>query len=112
MTSSTETLTPPRPFSPLILGCPAATWLIWGSTYLVIRFALVGFSPFFLMATRFLCAGGLLMAWQIARGTTLPSARQWRNALLIGALMLGGGMGGRHTPNRPLRRVWWLPSSP
>jgi drug/metabolite transporter (DMT)-like permease len=57
MTSSTGTLTPPRPFSPLILGCLAATWLIWGSTYLVIGFALVGFSPFFLMATRFLCAG-------------------------------------------------------
>src|SRR5271156_4593855 len=80
--------------SPLILGCLAATWLIWGSTYLAIRFALVGFAPFFLMATRFLCAGGLLLAWQIARGATLPSARQWRNALIIGTLMLGGGMGG------------------
>jgi drug/metabolite transporter (DMT)-like permease len=72
----------------------AATWLIWGSTYLVIRVALVGFAPFFLMATRFFCAGGVLMAWQLARGTKWPSAREWRNALLIGTLMLGGGMGG------------------
>jgi drug/metabolite transporter (DMT)-like permease len=71
-----------------------ATWLIWGSTYLAIRFALVGFAPYFLMATRFVCAGVLLMGWQMARGAALPSATEWRNALLIGALMLGGGMGG------------------
>jgi drug/metabolite transporter (DMT)-like permease len=68
--------------------------LVWGSTYLVIRFALAGFAPYFLMATRFLFAGGLLLAWQLARGASLPTAREWRNALLIGTLMLGGGMGG------------------
>jgi drug/metabolite transporter (DMT)-like permease len=92
--STTGIITPPRPLSPLVLSCLAATWLIWGSTYLVIRFALVGFAPFFMMATRFLCAGGLLMAWQLARGATLPTLRQWGNALLLGTLMLGGGMGG------------------
>jgi drug/metabolite transporter (DMT)-like permease len=92
--STTAELAPPRPLSPLILACLAATWLIWGSTYLVIRYALVGFPPFFLMATRFLLAGGLLMAWQLARGAVLPRVREWRNALLLGTLMLGGGMGG------------------
>jgi drug/metabolite transporter (DMT)-like permease len=94
MSDTADTLDSPRIFSPLILWCLAATWLIWGSTYLVIRFALVGFPPFFLMATRFICAGSLLMAWQLARGEALPTARDWRNALLIGGLMLGGGMGG------------------
>jgi drug/metabolite transporter (DMT)-like permease len=84
----------PRPLSLLIIACLAATWLVWGSTYLVIRFALVGFAPYFLMATRFICAGALLMAWQLARGATMPSAIEWRNALLVGTLMLGGGMGG------------------
>ena len=83
-----------RVSSPLVLGCLAATWLIWGSTYLVIRFALAGFAPYFLMATRFLCAGGLLLLWQLARGAALPTLREWRNALVIGTLMLGGGMGG------------------
>jgi drug/metabolite transporter (DMT)-like permease len=83
-----------RPLSLLILSCLAATWLVWGSTYLVIRFALLGFAPYFLMATRFLCAGAVLMAWQLARGATMPSAIEWRNALLVGTLMLGGGMGG------------------
>ncbi len=84
----------PRSLSPLVLACLAATWLVWGSTYLAIRFALLGFPPFYLMATRFIVAGGLLMAWQMARGAVWPTAREWRNASLVGTLMLGGGMGG------------------
>jgi len=51
----------PRSLSPLVLACLAATWLVWGSTYLAIRFALVGFAPFYLMASRFIVAGMLLM---------------------------------------------------
>jgi drug/metabolite transporter (DMT)-like permease len=85
---------PSRTLSPLIVGCLAVTWLVWGSTYLVIRFALVGFAPYFLMASRFLVAGALLLGWQLARGASMPAVREWRNALLIGTLMLGGGMGG------------------
>jgi drug/metabolite transporter (DMT)-like permease len=84
----------PRSLSPLVLACLAATWLVWGSTYLAIRFALVGFAPFYLMATRFIVAGVLLMGWQLAHGAAWPTAREWRNALLVGTLMLGGGMGG------------------
>ena len=70
------------------------TWLVWGSTYLVIRFALVGFAPYFLMGTRFAVAGALLLAWQLARGASVPTVREWCNASLLGTLMLGGGMGG------------------
>ncbi len=79
---------------PLLLLCLAATWLVWGSTYLAIKFALVSFPPFFQMGTRFLFAGALLMAWMRWRGAPWPSARQWLHALAIGTLMLGGGMGG------------------
>jgi drug/metabolite transporter (DMT)-like permease len=93
MSETADSFAKPRPLSSLVIWCLAATWLIWGSTYLVIRFALAGFAPFFMMATRFLCAGALLMAWQLSRGDPLPTLRQWRNALLIGTLMLGGGMG-------------------
>src|SRR5271170_6822876 len=94
MSTTSAAIAPPRPFSPLILSCLAATWLIWGSTYLVIRFALAGFPPYFLMATRFVFAGGALLAWQLARGAPLPTMREWRNAVWVGTLMLGGGMGG------------------
>lgn len=81
----------------LLLPALLACYLVWGSTYLAIRFALVSFPPFFQMGTRFLAAGGLLMAWVLWRArrgaTTLPTRYQWRNAFVIGTLMLGGGMG-------------------
>lgn len=80
--------------SPLILACVAATWLVWGSTYLAIKFALPGFPPFFQMGTRFLAAGTLLMGWMRWRGAPWPSRTEWRHAFAIGTLMLGGGMGG------------------
>jgi len=79
--------------SPLILACLAATWLIWGSTYLAIKFALPSFPPFWQMGSRFLVAGALLLAWTRWRRQPLPTALQWRNALIIGGLMLGSGMG-------------------
>ena len=95
--SSTQASTAPTSaafrMSPLLLMCLAATWLVWGSTYLAIKFALLSFPPFFQMSTRFLFAGALLMAWMRWRGAPWPSMLQWRNALFIGTLMLGGGMG-------------------
>jgi drug/metabolite transporter (DMT)-like permease len=80
--------------SPLVLACLGATWFIWGSTYLAIKFALVGLPPFLMMATRFVVAGALLLAYTRLRGTRWPSAREWRNAAIVGTLMLGCGMGG------------------
>jgi drug/metabolite transporter (DMT)-like permease len=81
--------------SPFILACLAATWLIWGSTYLAIKWALISLPPFFQMGTRFLVAGALLMAWmRLARHVPWPTRMQWRHAFWVGALMLGGGMGG------------------
>jgi drug/metabolite transporter (DMT)-like permease len=77
-----------------VLLCLAATWLVWGSTYLAIKFALLSFPPFFQMGTRFLFAGVVLALWMRWRGAPWPSASQWRHAAIVGALMLGGGMGG------------------
>lgn len=86
---------PNRTLATAVVASLAATWIIWGSTYLAIRFALVSLPPFLQMASRFLTAGLLLMAWMIlVRGAAWPSVIQWRNALIVGALMLGGGMGG------------------
>lgn len=45
------------------------------------------------MGTRFLIAGTLLMGWVVFRRQKLPSRREWRNAFVIGSLMLGGAMG-------------------
>src|SRR5450631_1966315 len=92
MNRISSTPVPSRALSPLVVSCLAVTWLVWGSTYLVIRFALVGFAPYFLMGTRFVVAGGLLLAWQLVRRASVPTVRDWCNALLVGTLMLGGGM--------------------
>jgi drug/metabolite transporter (DMT)-like permease len=79
--------------SPFLIACLAATWLIWGSTYLAIKFALLSFPPFYQMGTRFLIAGAILFAWQWARGRPLPTPREWRSAAIIGTLLLVSGMG-------------------
>ena len=69
-------------------GALAAVYLIWGSTYLAIRFGLEGFPPFLLTAIRFLVAGVIMYAVVRLRGTPAPSRRQWWNAARVGALML------------------------
>jgi drug/metabolite transporter (DMT)-like permease len=81
------------PLSPLLIACLAATWLIWGSTYLGIKFALESFPPFYQMGSRFLVAGLLLIAWLKLRGRALPTLIEWRNAAIIGTLLLVSGMG-------------------
>lgn len=83
--------------SPKLMLCLAATWLVWGSTYLAIKIALVSLPPFFQMGSRFLVAGVLLAGWMRWRGAPWPSRRQWLHAVAVGGLMLGGGMGGTAT---------------
>ena len=72
-----------------------AVYLIWGSTYLAIRFALEGgFPPFLLGGARFLLAGSAMYAVLRWRGDVAPTAAQWRNTALMGVLLLllGNGM--------------------
>ena len=80
--------------SPLIVACLAATWFVWGSTYLAIKFSLASFPPFLGMGTRFIAAGVLLLAWTWHRQRSLPTGTQWRNGIILGTLMLGGNVGG------------------
>ncbi|MDO5090457.1 MAG: drug/metabolite exporter YedA [Cardiobacteriaceae bacterium] len=69
-------------------------YIVWGSTYLGIRFALEGgFPPFWLGAIRFFLAGSLMYAVLRARGYPRPTLPQWRNCALLGFLMLAVGNG-------------------
>jgi drug/metabolite transporter (DMT)-like permease len=68
-------------------------YLIWGSTYLAIRFAIHTLPPFLMAGVRFLTAGSILFAWAKARGAERATASAWRTAALSGALMLGCGNG-------------------
>src|SRR6267378_360353 len=72
----------------------AAIYLIWGSTYLGIRFAVETLPPFLLGGARFLTAGLMLYVWLRATGTPAPSPVNWCHAALASALMLGVGNGG------------------
>ena len=71
----------------------AAVYVLWGSTYLAIRFGVETIPPFLMAGTRHLVAGLLLYIWMRSRGTPRPSATHWRSAAIIGGLMLLGGNG-------------------
>ena len=72
----------------------ASVYLIWGSTYLGIRIALEGYPPFLMGGLRFDAAGALLYAFLRWRGHAPPTRMQWRNAMVLGLLlvMLGNGL--------------------
>jgi drug/metabolite transporter (DMT)-like permease len=78
----------------LVLAAFAAIYLIWGSTYLGIRFAVETIPPFLLGGARFLLAGGVLYAWLRLRRVPNPAGFHWRNAAVVGVLLLGFGNGG------------------
>jgi drug/metabolite transporter (DMT)-like permease len=71
----------------------AAVYLIWGSTYLALRYGLRGFPPFLLNGIRFLVAGGSMYIVLRLRGTPAPSRRHWANAARVAVLLLVGGVG-------------------
>lgn len=70
-----------------------AVYLVWGTTYLAIRFAVETIPPFLMVGTRFLVAGLILYIWRRLAGDPAPTPRQWRSAAIIGVLLLLGGNG-------------------
>jgi drug/metabolite transporter (DMT)-like permease len=84
---------PTEPSLALVLVAFAAIYVIWGSTYLAIRFAIESIPPLFMAAVRFITAGALLYGWATLRRSLRPSLAQWKQAAVAGALMLGGGNG-------------------
>ena len=80
--------------TPRILLAFAAIYLIWGSTYLAIRYSLDTLPPLLLAAARHLTAGVLLYGFARARGGTRPTLAQWPSAIVLGTLFLAIGNGG------------------
>jgi len=74
-----------------IFAAFAVVYLVWGSTYLGIRWAVETLPPFLLSGTRFIVAGLLLYAWARIRGAPAPGRREWLAALGIGILLVAGG---------------------
>jgi drug/metabolite transporter (DMT)-like permease len=81
--------------TPLLVWTMLLTvYVVWGSTYLAIRFALEGYPPLFFPAVRFIAAGAILFTLLRLRGYPAPTLAQWRNAAMIGVLLLDVGNGG------------------
>lgn len=72
----------------------AAVYIVWGSTYLAIHYAIGTIPPFLMAGIRFIIAGTLMYAWGTMRGAARPTRLHWRNTAVIGALLLLGGNGG------------------
>jgi drug/metabolite transporter (DMT)-like permease len=76
-----------------IVAAFAAIYLIWGSTYLGIRFAIETIPPFLMGGVRFTIAGIALYIWSRARAREKPAPIHWRNTAIIGACLILGGNG-------------------
>ncbi len=68
-------------------------YIVWGSTYLAIRFTVETIPPFLSAGLRFLVSGVILLAWRYAAGDAMPTKRQWLSTTIIGVLLLLGGNG-------------------
>jgi drug/metabolite transporter (DMT)-like permease len=71
-----------------------AVYIVWGSTYLAIRFAVESMPPFLMAGVRFLLAGAILFIWRRLAGDPWPQACHWRSAAVVGMFLLLGGNGG------------------
>lgn len=76
-----------------VLVAFALVYVIWGSTFLAIRYAIETLPPFLMAGGRFLVAGSVLYAWARLRGAAPPTRRHWASAAVIGALLLLTGNG-------------------
>jgi drug/metabolite transporter (DMT)-like permease len=76
-----------------LIGAFAAVYIIWGSTYLAIRFAIETVPPFLMASSRFLIAGALMYGWARLRGVPHPQRVHWEGAAIVGGLLLLGGNG-------------------
>lgn len=69
-------------------------YIVWGSTYLAMKLALPGYSPYALATIRLVIAAALLGGWLWWRGAPMPTARQWRHSAIVAffLLVIGNGL--------------------
>jgi len=83
---------PAKPRLAALVTALLLVYIVWGTTYFAIGVALQSMPPLWMNGSRFVLAGVVMLAWALWRGERLPTARQWRNAGLVGGLMVFGAM--------------------
>ena len=84
----------PAPSRLALMSAFAIVYVIWGSTFLAILFAIETLPPFLMASARFLVAGLLVYTWsRVVSGTAAPNRAEWRAAAAVGVLLLVGGNG-------------------
>lgn len=82
------------PYFSKTLAALLTVYLVWGSTYLAIRWGVEVTPPYLFASTRFLFAGALLLAYVRWRGLPMPAGiRDWRTIAVTGTLLLVGANG-------------------
>lgn len=82
-----------EPKTSTVVAAFLAVYLIWGSTYLGIRWVVETMPPFLSAGVRHLLAGGVLYAFLRLRGEAAPDKATWKAAGVVGVLLLFGGNG-------------------
>jgi drug/metabolite transporter (DMT)-like permease len=82
-----------RAYSIKIALAFAAIYIVWGSTYLAIRYTVETIPPLVAVGIRHSIAGGILLAWAWARGFR-PTRAHWASGFVVGALyfLVGHGL--------------------
>ena len=76
-----------------VVAALLAVYIFWGGTYLAMKFAVETLPPFIMAGIRFITAGAIVYVWQIIQGGERPKAIHWKNATIVGGLLLFTGNG-------------------
>lgn len=94
-TTTPDVIAAPR-LDPKLVASLAAVYVIWSSTYLAMRIVVHepgGLPPLLSASMRFTGAGGLMLAYALRKGATLPALRDWLRVAPVGILLFVGGNG-------------------
>jgi len=83
-----------RPSLGRLIAAFAAVYVLWGSTYLGIRFSMETLPAFFTQGVRFMTAGAVMYAWARRQRAAPPTRREWAGGALAGVLLFVCGTGG------------------
>lgn len=72
----------------------AVIYVLWGTTFLGIHYAIETLPPFLMGSVRFLLSGAVLFGWARFRGVSMPSKGQWKTAVIAGSFFMLIGQGG------------------